>query len=180
MKEKRLRVVLILISFLFVGIILQAEPPTWQSKQMNQPAIGYGKPKAPLIKGATKLNVSFQVINSSFNYVVVGNVSAMKIDINFNKNVDQSSINWGHNFRVLRRGQDGFWRDSYQDPGTMQVSGSHITWQSNGWANEGPHKLHLGGTLKGTGGQFLDCDNDGKGEGGYPPPYESEIFYCVL
>ena len=29
-------------------------------------------------------------------------------------------------------------------------------------------------------GVYLDCNGDGKGEGGYLPAYESQLYYAVI
>ncbi|UCG35703.1 MAG: hypothetical protein JSW17_02590 [Candidatus Omnitrophota bacterium] len=138
------------------------------------------KPRGTSITKTLKIPQSFQVVDSKFRYVTVGNEVHLKVDVTFNKNVDLSSISLGNNFRMLRRNQAGFWVDVHKTHDSIQGFGKKVIWSSNEWAAEGALKLHLRGTIKSTGGDFLDCNGDGKAEGGYPPPYESSIFYSVL
>lgn len=40
--------------------------------------------------------------------------------------------------------------------------------------------MYLRGTLKSADGVYLDCNGDGKGEGGYLPAYESQLYYAKV
>ncbi len=40
--------------------------------------------------------------------------------------------------------------------------------------------MHLRGTIKSADGVFLDCNGDGKGEGGSLPAYESQLYQLEI
>ncbi len=120
--------------------------------------------------------VSFRVKKVTFKEVVGNGSKYLAAAVEFNQKVKADSIAKGVNHRVLRF-DNGSWVDAYPSGNTnIRVLGKFITWASTVPISPGEYKVHLRGTIKNTNGDFLDCDKDGKGEGGYLPPYESAVY----
>ncbi|MEN8140680.1 MAG: hypothetical protein ABFR97_05585 [Thermodesulfobacteriota bacterium] len=127
-------------------------------------------------KGATTASRPFQVLSVQFKEVTENNRNFLAAAITFNKEVDLATVQQNVNIRLLRKNDAHFWVDASTQNNNVRVMGNMITWASGATLDNGYYVMHLRGTIKSKDGTFLDCDKDGKGEGGSLPPYESMIF----
>ncbi len=137
---------------------------------------------APISPKKVKLApISFRVKKVTFKEISVNLKTHLAVIIEFNKPVKASSVVTGTNCRVLKE-DNGFWIDAYPTAGSnLRVVDRYITWAMGSPVNSnGPHKVHLRGTIKATSGEYMDCNNDGKGEGGSLPAYNSQIYHPVV
>jgi len=118
---------------------------------------------------------SFQVRKVEFRQVQVEGRARLAVLIEFNREVDPGSIRHGVNLRVLRH-DNGFWVDAFPSGSRYEVTDRFIDWVAGAPIDPGVFKVHLRGTIKDVGGNFLDCNYDGQGEGGNLPAYESETY----
>ena len=74
--------------------------------------------------------------------------------------------------------------DLFQQPGQIfipkdlkgaKIRPNFVTWVSGAPLEPGIYIMHLRGTIKSADGIYLDCNGDGKGEGGSLPAYESKM-----
>ncbi len=156
-------------SFLFIT--------TAQSKSSNNSKNYQNFQQAKPSKKVTLAPISFRVKKVTFKEIPVNQQTHIAVIIEFNKPVDASSVATGTNCRVLKE-NNGFWVDAYPTAGSnLRVVDRFVTWTMGSPINTNDlHKVHLRGTIKATAGEYLDCNNDGKGEGGSLPAYNSQIY----
>jgi hypothetical protein len=148
--------------------------PLNPGRTMQKPAI----PKS--VKGAKALT-AFRVRQVMFNKVTINNQTHIAAAVVFNKNIDAATVKQNVNIRLLKKTPDNFWVDASTQNNTVQIRPNFITWVCGAPLVEtGTYKMHLRGTIKSTGGQYLDCNGDGKGEGGNLPAYESQTYQAVV
>ncbi|MBU0483407.1 MAG: hypothetical protein KKB30_02700 [Proteobacteria bacterium] len=128
-------------------------------------------------KGATAVASSFRVTSVQFSPVHVDNMTYLAAGVIFNKNIDSSTVQPNLNIRLLKKNENNFWVDAATQNNKVQVRPNFITWLSSAPIENADYVMHLRGTIKSQDGLFLDCNNDGVGEGGNLPAYESQIFH---
>ena len=169
------KVVFMLLCFvLCFGVLVSAESMPGYSGG------GFGDSPSKVIpksiKGAKVVPGPFQVQKVEFSTVNLNNQTRLAAAVSFNKNVDASTVQQNVNIRLLKKDENNFWRDASTQNNNVNIRPNFITWVSGASLESGVYKMHLRGTIKSAGGISLDCDGDGKGEGGYPPPYESQLY----
>ena len=131
-------------------------------------------PKA--IKKGEYVPGPFRVKEVKFETVAMDNRNHLVAAVIFNRNVDASTVQENVNIRLLTKNENNFWVDASTQNNTVNVRPNIITWVSGAPLTNSVYILHLRGTIKSTDGVFLDCDGDGKGEGGNLPAYESQMY----
>jgi len=127
-------------------------------------------------KGAQAVPGAFQVTKVSFETVIIDNQTHLVAAVIFNKNIDASTVKENVNIRMLKQNENNFWVDASTQNNTVRIRPNFITWVSGAPLASGVYKMHLRGTIKSSDGILLDCDGDGKGEGGNMPAYESQLY----
>ena len=122
----------------------------------------------------------FRVNNLAYGYVVQGEQLHFQIIIDFNKNIDLSSINYGSNMRWLVKDMNGVYQEAYPAGGNIKVNGRQLIWTSKEPAISGTQKLHLKRTLKSAGGDHLSCESNCDGEGTESTVYDSGIYELLI
>jgi len=120
--------------------------------------------------------VSFQVNEVKFETVIIDTRVHLVAAVLFNKEIDSSTVQENLNIRLLKEDEQGYWRDASTQNNTVNVRPTFITWVSGTPLQGGSYKMHLRGTIKSSGGLYLDCDGDGTGEMGNLPAYESQLY----
>jgi hypothetical protein len=128
------------------------------------------------IKGATAKPGPFRVKQVQFKEMVVNNQTRLVAAVIFNRNVDASSVQQNVNIRLLKKNENHFWVDASTQNNIVKIRPSFITWVSGAPLETGVYIMHLRGTIKSADGVYLDCNGDGKGEGGNLPAYESQMY----
>ncbi|MCP4020433.1 MAG: hypothetical protein GY729_01205 [Desulfobacteraceae bacterium] len=119
---------------------------------------------------------AFRVKGVIFQKVVFNNTPRLVAVVKFNKNIDASTVQENFNIRMIKKNENHFWLDASTQNNVVRVRPNFITWVSGAPFADGYYKMLLRGTIKSSDGIYLDCDGDGKGEGGYLPDYESQLF----
>ncbi|MCP3875989.1 MAG: hypothetical protein GY699_22925 [Desulfobacteraceae bacterium] len=128
------------------------------------------------VKGAAALPSSFRVKSTTFKKVNINNDMRLVAAVVFNKNIDASSVIENVNIRLLKKNNNHFWVDVEKHNNIVRIRPNFITWVCGASLSDGIYVMHLRGTIKSSDGLYLDCDGDGKGEGGNLPAYESALF----
>jgi hypothetical protein len=124
---------------------------------------------------------AFRVKQVTFQKVSINNQTHIAAAVIFNKNIDASTVKQNLNIRLLKKTPNNFWVDASTQNNTVQIRPNFITWVCGAPLEEtGIYKMHLRGTIKSTDGEYLDCNGDGKGEGGNLPAYESQTYQAVV
>jgi hypothetical protein len=118
----------------------------------------------------------FKVKNVTFQTVFLNNKKHLVAAVVFNKNIDASTVRENVNIRMLRKNEQHFWLDVSTQNNVVRVRPNFITWLSGKPLESGVYIMHLRGTIKSADGVYLDCNGDGKGEGGSLPAYESKLY----
>ena len=176
---------------LLVGIILATAAPVFggnpqlQLSPEQRTMIKSAEPES--IKGVkareavVKVMNAFRVKQVTFQKIIINNQPHIAAAVIFNKNVDASSVKQNLNIRLLKKTANNFWVDASTQNNTVNIRPNFITWVCGAPLEEtGTYKMHLRGTIKSTDGEYLDCNGDGKGEGGNLPPYESQTYQAVV
>ena len=98
----------------------------------------------------------------------------------FNRNVDATTVQENGNIRLIRKNENHFWVDASTQNNKVRIGPNFITWVCGAALETGYYKMLLRGTIKSADGVYLDCDGDGKGEGGSLPAYESQLYHAVV
>lgn len=81
------------------------------------------------------------------------------------------------NDRLLTQNSNNFWVDASTQNNIVRIRPNFITWVCGlPLQEDGTYKMHLRGTIRSKDGQYLDCNGDGKGEGGSLTAYESQTY----
>jgi hypothetical protein len=155
---------------------------------LSVPASGESKPKPAgtnsivqrPAKGTLTKPVIFQVNQVMFNEVHMNNKTYLAVGVIFNRNIDATSVRQNYNIRLLKKNKSNLWVDASTQNNTVRINLNSISWLSGAPLETGDYRLHLRGTLKSTDGIYLDCNGDGKGEGGNLPAYESQIYHAEV
>jgi len=135
------------------------------------------KPK----KAAMTLLNAFRVKQVTFQKISINNQTHIVAAVIFNKNINAATVKQNLNIRLLKKAPNNFWVDASTQNNTVQIRPNFITWVCGAPLEEtGIYKMHLRGTIKSTDGEYLDCNGDGKGEGGNLPAYESQTYQAVV
>lgn len=169
--------------------IIMASLYTFLLLPMSGPAFGGGpiqiqpvrpeiKTKAPVASKKTlTISSAFRVKEVRFEKILINNQEHLVSAVIFNKNVDPATVQQNTNIRLLKRNSNNYWVDASTQNNTVNIRPNFITWVSGAPIEAaGQYKMHLRGTIKSIDGQYLDCNGDGKGEGGALPPYESQTY----
>lgn len=128
------------------------------------------------IKGANIKPGPFRVISVSFKEITVQNAKRLVAAVVFNRNVDAATVLPNNNIRLLKKNQNHQWVDAATQNNTVNVRPNFVTWVSGAALEPGVYIMHLRGTIKSRDGIYLDCNGDGKGEGGALPAYQSQMY----
>lgn len=131
-------------------------------------------------KGVVAVPGPFRVKQVIFKKMSVNNKTYLAAGVIFSRNVDPSSVKQNVNIRLLRKNENNFWVDASTQNNTVRINPSSIAWLCGAPLENGYYCMHLRGTIKSTDGVYLDCDGDGKGEGGNLPAYESQLYHAVI
>ena len=159
---------------------------------LNSPAFGESKPGSAnpkttpahravskSTKGISVLPGPFRVKQVIFKTVANNNQTFLVAAVIFNRNLDKASVQKGVNVRMIKKNENNFWLDA-SSQNTVRINPNSIVWTSGTPLETGYYKMVLRGTLKSADGVYLDCNGDGKGEGGYLPAYESQLYYAKV
>lgn len=128
-------------------------------------------------KGAKIKPGPFRVKEVTFKEMTINNQKRLVVAVVFNRNVNASTVIPNSNIRLLRKNENHFWVDASTQNNKVNIRPNFITWVSGATPLEpGIYIMHLRGTIKSADGIYLDCDGDGKGEGGSLPAYESKMY----
>ncbi|MCK5099256.1 MAG: hypothetical protein KAR45_14195 [Desulfobacteraceae bacterium] len=133
-----------------------------------------------LTKGAKVVPGVFRVKSVTFKTILLNGKKHLVTAIVFNKNIDASTVRENVNIRMLRKNEQHFWLDASTQNNIVHVRPNFITWVCGKPLEHGVYVMHLRGTIKSADGVFLDCNGDGKGEGGNLPAYESKLYLSPL
>jgi hypothetical protein len=128
------------------------------------------------IKGAKAVPGPFQVKQVQFKEMVVNSQTRLVAAVVFNRNLDASSVKENSNIRLLKKNENHFWVDASTQNNIVRIRPNFITWVSGAPLETGVYIMHLRGTIKSADGVYLDCNGDGKGEGGNLPAFESKMY----
>jgi hypothetical protein len=133
--------------------------------------------KAEKAKEAMAVMNAFRVTQVKFSTISMNNQTHLVAGVIFNKTINAGTVQQNNNIRLLRKNQNNFWVDASTQNNTVQIRPNFITWVCGAPIEpNGVYKMHLRGTIKSTDGQYLDCNGDGKGEGGNLPAFESQTY----
>ena len=127
-------------------------------------------------KGAVAVPGAFRVKTVLFKKVSINNVFRLAAAVIFNRNLNPSTVMENGNIRMIKKNENHFWVDASTQNNAVRIGSHFITWVSGATLTSGFYKMILRGTIESSDGVYLDCDGDGKGEGGYLPAYESPLF----
>lgn len=122
----------------------------------------------------------FRVKHVTFKTIILNGKKHLSAAIVFNKNINASTVKENNNIRMLRKNEQHAWLDASTQNNVVRVRPNFITWVCGKPLKDGVYVMHLRGTIKSTDGIFLDCNGDGKGEGGSLPAYESKLYLSPL
>jgi hypothetical protein len=129
-----------------------------------------------VLKSVTVLK-AFRVKDVKFNKIIIDNQMHIVAAVVFNKNIDAATVEQNFNIRLLKKTPDNFWVDASTQNDIVRIRPNFITWVCGAPLEAtGTYKMHLWGTINSTHGEYLDCNGDGKGEGGNLPAYESQTY----
>ncbi|MGD9366506.1 MAG: hypothetical protein PVH87_12460 [Desulfobacteraceae bacterium] len=128
------------------------------------------------VKGAKIKPGPFRVKNVTFKEMTINNQKRLVVAVIFNRNVNASTVKPNINIRLLRKNEQHFWVDASTQNNKVNIRPNFVTWVSGAPLEPGIYIMHLRGTIKSADGIYLDCNGDGKGEGGSLPAYESKMY----
>lgn len=128
------------------------------------------------VKGAKIKPGPFRVKNVNFKEMTINNQKRLVAAVIFNRNVNASTVKPNINIRLLRKNEKHFWVDASTQNNKVNIRPNFVTWVSGAPLEPGIYIMHLRGTIKSTDGIYLDCNGDGKGEGGSLPAYQSKMY----
>ena len=134
--------------------------------------------KMKIGKSSGAKNVPVRVQSVQFGNVAYNGEQHLAAAVIFTKEIDGATVKQNNNIRLLKQ-ENGFWVDVSTQGNVVRIMPKHITWLSGAAAEAGSYRMHLRGTIKDTDGLYLDCNNDGVGEGGNLPAYDSQIYNVV-
>ncbi len=168
-----------IVTILFTCFILLPCAPAFGE---NPVPLEHGKtriiPKVPIAKKKLMtVSNAFRVKQVKFEKITLNNQEHLAIAVIFNKNIDAATVQQNSNIRLLKQNANNFWVDASTQNNIVNIRPNFITWVSGAPIEPNVlYKMHLRGTIKSTDGQYLDCNGDGKGEGGALPAYESQTY----
>jgi len=128
------------------------------------------------MKGSLAKPLPFQVKNVKFKEIKYAGTTRLAFTVTFNNSVDPVTVKQNSNIRLLKIDNNHFWRDASTQGNIVRVTSHTIAWLSGAALETGVYIVHLRGTIKNKYGTYLDCDGDGKGEGGKLPAFESKMY----
>lgn len=131
-------------------------------------------------KGIKAVPGPFRVKQVIFREMAVNNKTYLAAGVIFSRNLDPATVKQNVNIRLLRKNENNFWVDASTQNNTVRINPSSIAWLCGAPLESGYYVMHLRGTIKSADGVYLDCNGDGKGEGGNLPAYESQIYHAVI
>ena len=148
------------------------------SPRQNPARVNQNIPKST--KGAVAVPGPFRVKQVIFREVTVDNKTYLAAGVIFSRNIDAATVQPNVNIRLLQKNENNFWVDASTQDNTVRINPSSIAWLCGAPLETGYYRMHLRGTVKSADGVYLDCDGDGKGEGGKLPAYESQLYHAVV
>ena len=128
------------------------------------------------VKGATIKPGPFRVKSVTFKEMTINNQKRLVAAVVFNRNVNAVTVHPNNNIRLLKKNENHFWVDVTTQNNKVNVRPNFVTWVSGAPLEPGIYIMHLRGTIKSADGIYLDCNGDGKGEGGSLPAYQSQMY----
>jgi hypothetical protein len=132
------------------------------------------------IKGVKAVPGPYRVKQVIFQEMAVNNKTYLAAGVIFSRNLDPATVKQNVNIRLLRKNENNFWVDASTQNNTVRINPNSITWLCGAPLATGYYRMHLRGTIKSADGVYLDCNGDGKGEGGNLPAYESQLYHAVV
>ncbi len=160
-----------------IGIFICCSAQVYAKSSSSAPSSSsVQSPELKQKKGVAAFPGVFRVKTVTFKLLKHDNAYRVVTAVQFNKNIDVASVRENGNIRLIRKNDQHFWVDASTQNNVVRVRPNIITWVSGAPAKGGYYKMLLRGTIKSKGGIYLDCDGDGKGEGGALPGYESQLY----
>lgn len=119
-------------------------------------------------------DVPVRVKDVQFTEVEYNGETHLAAGVVFTKSIEAATVQPNVNIRLLKE-QNGFWVDVSTQNNVVRIMPKHISWLSGAPLESGSYRMHLRGTIRDTDGLYLDCNNDGVGERGNLPAYDSPI-----
>ena len=183
MEDKPMKYVIALISVicLLVGMnspcFAEAQPQRAKSRTVD---VSKDSTQIKPLKGAKAVPQPFRIQNVQFQKVQHNGTTRLAVAVFFNKEIDLATVQQNVNIRLLRKNENHFWVDAATQGNVVNVRPNIITWLSGATLENGVYIMHLRGTIKSRDGLYLDCNGDGRGEGGNLPAYESQMYNAVV
>lgn len=119
-------------------------------------------------------DVPVRVKDVQFTQVEYNGETHLAAGVVFTKPIEAATVQPNVNIRLLKE-QNGYWVDVSTQDNVVRIMPKHISWLSGAVLESGSYRMHLRGTIRDTDGLYLDCNNDGVGERGNLPAYDSPI-----
>ncbi len=176
---KKINAVFILLCFaICLGTVASAKEMKNPSRLKGAKTPHKTIPKSS--KGAKVVPGSFKVVKVTFKKVPINNKTHLAAAVVFNKNINASTVKENVNFRMLKKNENHYWVDASTQNNIVRIRPNFITWVCGAPLKTGVYIMHLRGTIKSADGIYLDCNGDGKGEGGNLPAYESQMYQAQV
>ncbi len=154
-------------------------PVSAKSKSVSTDSQSNIKPVTAKPEQKTNFTVTpspFKVQSVTFKPMAYQGGTHLVAAVVFNRNLDKSSVRVNNNIRLLKKDDQHFWRDASTQNNIIRIRPNFITWICGKPLDDKVYVMHLRGTIKSADGVYLDCNGDGKGEGGNLPAYESSLY----
>jgi len=162
------------ILFFVFSVAICSQAYAWVLEKPKVPEHVREVSKIKTGKALEAKNVPVRVQSVQFGNVSYNGEPHLAAGIIFTKEIDAATVKQNNNIRLLKQ-ENGFWVDVSTQGNIVRIMTKHITWLSGAALEAGAYRMHLRGTIKDTDGLYLDCNNDGSGEGGNLPAYDSPI-----
>jgi hypothetical protein len=177
MKTLKLFIILICLVMGFTTFAFAKAKPRSTNSEKNVKPVTV---KPEVKKGLKVIPGPFRVQSVQFKLVPLNGKQHLATAVIFNRNVDKSSVKQNNNIRLLRKDAQHFWRDASTQNNKVRIGPNFVTWVCGKPIDNEVYVMHLRGTIKSADGVFLDCNGDGKGEGGSLPAYESQLYQLEI
>lgn len=168
-----------MILLFVVSVVISYPSYSWALEKQKMPEHVQELSRSKFGKALEAKNVPVRVKSVQFGNVPYNGEPHLAVGIVFTKEIDAATVQPNTNIRLMKQ-ENGFWVDLATQGNTVRIMAKHITWLSGAALTAGSYRMHLRGTIKDTDGLYLDCNNDGVGEGGHLPAYDSPIHTVAV
>lgn len=170
-----MRILFMLVIFLSSCYPVHGE----EMERINPPRYVDKIPRVMTGKALEARDVPVRVKSVEFEEVEYNGAIHLAAGVIFTKTIDSSTVQPNVNIRLLKE-QNGFWVDVSTQNNVVRIMPKHVTWLAGVSLESGVYRMHLRGTIQDVDGLYLDCNNDGVGERGNLPAYDSPVYTVVL